>query len=55
VVVALEERRAVILVPDLALEARIRVRDTVTLNQTLRIAVSEIDLPELSVSFRTLG
>ncbi|MGQ9659474.1 MAG: RNB domain-containing ribonuclease [Thermochromatium sp.] len=55
VVVALEERRAVILIPELALEARIRVRGTVTLNQTLKIAVSEVDLPELSASFRMLG
>lgn len=55
VVVALEERRAVILVPDLALEARIRVRDAVTLNQSLRIAVNEVDLPDLSASFRALG
>ena len=54
-VVALEERRAVILVPDLALETRIRVRDAVTLNQPLRIAVNEVDLPDLSASFRALG
>ncbi|SDY32405.1 exoribonuclease-2 [Allochromatium warmingii] len=55
VVVALEERRAVLLIPELALETRLRVRDGVTLNQTLKLGVNDVDLPELSVSFRVLG
>ena len=55
VVVAREERRAVVLVPELALEARVRIRDEVSLNQSLRLAVTEVDLPGLTANFRILG
>lgn len=55
IVVGLEERRAIVLVPELALEARVRLRDSMALNQSIRLAVAEVDLPELSVSFRPLG
>ncbi|NKN32527.1 RNB domain-containing ribonuclease [Marichromatium bheemlicum] len=55
VVVAVEERKVVVLVPELALEARVRTRERPALNDTLRLAVANIDLPELSASFRVLG
>ncbi|RNE90414.1 RNB domain-containing ribonuclease [Marichromatium sp. AB31] len=55
VVVGLEERRAVVLVPELALEARIRTRERLALNDTLKLALADVDLPELNVSFRVLG
>ncbi|NEX21666.1 RNB domain-containing ribonuclease [Thiorhodococcus mannitoliphagus] len=55
VVVGIDERKTVVLVPELAMEARVRVRDEVSLNQRLRLAVNEVDLPGLSASFRTLG
>ncbi len=55
VVVGREDRRVILLLPDLAMEARVRVRDEVALNQRLRIAVNEIDIPELTASFRILG
>lgn len=55
VVVGLEDRKAVVLVPDLALEARIRFRDPVVLNQRLRLALNEVDIPDLAVNFRILS
>lgn len=55
VVVGREERRAVVLVPELAMEARVRIRDEVSLNQSLRLAVSEVDVPGLTANFRILG
>ncbi len=55
VVVGREERRVVLLVPELAMETRLRVREEVALNQPLRIAVSEVDIPDLTASFRILG
>ncbi|QIK37510.1 RNB domain-containing ribonuclease [Caldichromatium japonicum] len=55
VVVGLEERRAIMLVPELALEARVRLREGTTLNQSVRLAVNEVDLPDLNVSFRPLS
>ncbi|MBK1718247.1 ribonuclease catalytic domain-containing protein [Thiocystis violacea] len=55
VVVAVEERKAVLLLPELALETRVRVREEVTLNQRLGITLNEVDIPDLSASFRILG
>lgn len=55
VVVGREDRKVVLLLPELAMEARVRVRDEVALNQRLRVAVNEVDIPELTASFRVLG
>ncbi len=55
IVVSLEERRAVVLLPELAMETRVRLRDEVVLNQRLRMALNEVDLSDLSASFRILG
>ena len=54
VVVGLDERRAMIIVPELALETGIRVSPDFSLGQTLRIAVREVDLPAQSAYFRVL-
>jgi exoribonuclease-2 len=45
VVVALEERKAVVIVPELAMETRIRLSPDMTLGQSLVLAVREVDLP----------
>lgn len=55
VVVGREDRKVILLLPELAMETRVRVRDEVALNQRLRIAVNEIDVPELTASFRILS
>jgi len=55
VVVGLEERRAVVLIPALALETRLRLREDMALNQVLRLAVSEVDVADLTVNFRVLS
>lgn len=55
VVVALEERKAVVVVPELALETRIRVSPDYSLNQALNLAVREVDIPAQTAYFRVLG
>lgn len=55
VVVECEERKSTVLIPELALEARVRVRDTPALNERVRITVTEVDVPLLSAGFRVLG
>lgn len=55
VVVGLEDRRAIVLLPELAMEVRIRSREALALNQRLRLALNEVDLSGLSASFRILG
>jgi exoribonuclease-2 len=55
VVLDLEERRAVVVLPALALEARLRRTDDMALDRRLRVAVAQVDLPDLDVRFRVLG
>ena len=55
VVVDLEERKAVVLVPGLALETRIRLAPDYRLDQVLKLAVREVDVPAQTVYFRVLG
>lgn len=55
IVVALEERKAVAIVPELALETRIRLSPDFVAGQRLRLAVREVDLSAQSVYFRVLG
>jgi exoribonuclease-2 len=45
VVVALEERKAVVIIPDLALETRIRLSPEWGLGQQLRLTLREVDVP----------
>ena len=54
VVVALEERKAVVIVPELALETRIRLGSDLAPDQVLRLAVREVDLPAQTAYFRVL-
>lgn len=55
VIVGREERKALALVPELALETRLRLRTEPELNDRLRVAVRDIDVPAQTASFRVLG
>lgn len=55
VVVGREDRKSVLLIPELALETRIRLKEDPPLNQRIRLALAEVDVPELTASFRTLS
>lgn len=54
VVVALEERKTVVILPELALETRIRRSPDHQLGQTIQLRVREVDVPAQNVYFRTL-
>lgn len=54
-VVSLEERKAVVILPELALETRVRLKEGMQLDQTVRLAAREVDLPDQSVFFRVLN
>ncbi|WP_456378412.1 ribonuclease catalytic domain-containing protein [Thiolapillus sp.] len=54
VVMALEERKAVVMIPELALESRIRRSDDMQLDQRISLQVQEVDIPAQSVYFRKL-
>jgi exoribonuclease-2 len=55
VIVSLEERKAVVIIPELAMETRIRPSPDYTLGQTLMLGVREVDLPALTVYFQVVG
>jgi exoribonuclease-2 len=48
------ERKTTVIVPELALETKIRVRQDLALDQRVQLAVAEVDLPELDCRFRVL-
>jgi exoribonuclease-2 len=52
--VALEERKAVVIVPELALETRVRLQDGMELDQTVRLAARGVDLADQSAVFSVL-
>lgn len=54
VVVALEERKAVVIIPELALEARIRRSDDLEPDRELMLAVQSVDLPAQTVHFKRI-
>ncbi len=54
VVVANEERKSTVLLPELAMEARVRTRGQPSLNDRLRVSVQDVDVPDLAVTFRIL-
>ncbi len=54
VVVEVEERKVVVLIPALALDAKVRAPGGPALNDRLRLVPREIDLPELDCFFRVL-
>jgi exoribonuclease-2 len=51
-VVDRDERRHVLLIPDLALETRVRLQGDPALNSPLRVSPREVDLPALDCRFR---
>jgi exoribonuclease-2 len=53
-VVELGERKAAVLIPELALETRIRLRDKMQPNQAVRLRVREVDLSEQQAYFQVL-
>ena len=55
IVVALEERKAVVMIPSLAMETRIRLKDGMQLDQPVRLAVREVDLAAQTALFRLMN
>ncbi|HSO79553.1 MAG TPA: RNB domain-containing ribonuclease, partial [Chromatiaceae bacterium] len=51
-VVDRDERKHVLLIPDLALETRVRLQGDPALNSALRVSPREVDLPALDCRFR---
>jgi exoribonuclease-2 len=47
-----QEHKAVVLIPDLALEATVRLRGNHGLNDRIRLSPREVDLPDLTCYFR---
>lgn len=54
VIVALDERKAVVMIPELALESKIRRKEDMQLDQTIRLEVREVDVPGQTVYFRLI-
>lgn len=54
VVVEMVDNRAKVIIPELALETRIRLREALPLDTEISVAVREIDLPDLTVWFRVV-
>ena len=52
VILALEERKAVVMIPELALETRIRRTEDMQPDQVVRLQVQEVDVPAQAVYFR---
>jgi len=55
VVVELQEKRATLIIPELAMETRIRMQREVTLDSELDLEVREVDVPDQMVWFRVKG
>ncbi|MGA7980483.1 MAG: RNB domain-containing ribonuclease [Chromatiaceae bacterium] len=52
IIVEKEEHKTTVVIPELALEAKIRLRGDRALNERIRLSPREIDLPELGCYFR---
>jgi exoribonuclease II len=52
VVVELGERKTTVVIPELALEAKVRAKQDLTLDQRVGLSVVDIDLPDLECRFR---
>lgn len=52
VVVGLEERKAVLIIPELAYQTKVRLREGMALDQRIKLSVSDIDLPAQMAHFR---
>lgn len=55
VVVALEERKTMVILPEFALETKLRASPEHQLDQILKVGVREVDVPSQAVYFRVLG
>lgn len=55
VVVEIGDRKTTIIIPELAMETKIRTRDSFRLNDTIRLRINEVDLPEQAAFFRYLN
>jgi len=55
VVVEMENNRATLLIPELAMETKLRVRQDLTLDARIRVALREVDVEDQVVWFRPLG
>ncbi len=53
-IVALEDRKAVVIIPQLALETRIRRSEEMQLDQVITLRVQEVDIPGQTAYFRRL-
>lgn len=54
VIVALDERKAMVVIPELALESRIRRKEDMQLDQTIRLEVREVDIAGQTIYFRLI-
>ena len=52
VIVALEERKAVVIIPELAMETRVRRKADMQLDQLVNLALAEVDVPGQTAYFR---
>ncbi|HDY83026.1 MAG TPA: RNB domain-containing ribonuclease [Halieaceae bacterium] len=52
VIMALEERKAVVMIPKLAMESRIRRSDNMELDQHISLQLQDVDIPAQTVYFR---
>lgn len=55
VVVELDNNKATLLIPELAMETRLRLRQDIALDACIRIAVREVDVEDQTAWFRPLG
>jgi exoribonuclease-2 len=55
VIVAKEGERATVLIPELAMEAKVRIKGEAGLNDSIRLKPREIDLPDLTCYFRVVS
>jgi exoribonuclease-2 len=54
-VVEKQDQRLTILIPELALETRLRYSGTINLNDSLKLAIREVDVPDQTARFRVLS
>ena len=53
-VVAKEGERAMVMITELGMDAKVRMKNAPELNQVIRLKPREIDLPDLACYFRVL-
>lgn len=55
VIVDVDERKSTVIIPELAMETKIRTRDSFGLDDTIRLQISGVDLPEQTAFFQYLN